>query len=137
MAHILKRICYSTCLLTFAGCVFIFHNYASVVGPLPAYHNEYRIRLQQVEGPMAFNLHAGAFGRSIVLTDFRLPHAPSGVDTFSFDQVIVVSDDPARRVPLVGGSMRVDTGHKTVVIAYQTKDGESPVNGSYPLHTGQ
>src|ERR1700735_493486 len=101
--------------VTLSGCVFFFHEYASLVGPLPAHQNAYLIRIQQVEGPMTFRAHAGAFGRTIVGTDVWLPYAPSGKTTYLSSELRLDShDDANRNTPPIGGFLEVAANNKTV-----------------------
>jgi hypothetical protein len=117
-----------------SGCVLFFHEYASLVGPLPAHNNAYLIRVQQVEGPMTFNSHAGAFGRTLVNTDVWLPRAPSGRTTYIASELRMESHDNANRNALpIGGTLEVGEGNKAIVINLQTQNGPSLINGTYDL----
>jgi hypothetical protein len=118
-----------------SGCVFFFHEYASLVGPLPARQNAYLIRIQQVQGPTTFHAHAGAFGRTIVGTDVWLPHAPLGKTTYLASELRLDSrDDANRNIPPIDRFLEVAANNKTIVVKLQTESGQSLINGTYNLH---
>ena len=120
--------------LSLCGCVYVFHQYGKLVGPLPALNGGYLIQIQQVEGPMKFNGHALGFARTLVWSSVRLPSRPVGVVTYQSSQIIVESEDELRTIPATSGTLRVDMGRKTVEIDLQTASGPSLVNGKYSLH---
>lgn len=116
-----------------SGCVVLPGEHAELVGPLSAYGGEYRIRLQQVEGSVKYNGH-GAFGRTVVITDIRLPQAPEGLRSYSATDIKLESDDdPSRAAPAVSGTVEFNRADRTVVVALQTPGGPSLLNGTYRL----
>ena len=117
------------------GCVFWFHEYAELVGPLRAYDDEYRVRLQKVDHRMTFHFHAGAFGNTVSSVDIRLPYEPKGIATYQAEEVKVEShDDPELAQQFTSGEVVVDMQRKRVSIESQVAPGPSPLNGSYALH---
>jgi hypothetical protein len=116
-----------------ASCVLWFHEYAQIVGPLPAYGGEYRIRIQKVTHAPAVNAHALAVSNVPSNVDIRLPHYPTGVESFFATAVRVESDNPEFGKELRVGSVVVDRTKKRVIIDCTTDAGPSPLNGSYPL----
>jgi hypothetical protein len=116
-----------------ASCVLWFHEYAQIVGPLPAYGGEYRIRIQKVTHKPAFNAHALAVSNEPSVVDIRLPHYPAGAESFTAATVSVESDNPEFGKELRAGSVVVDRAKKRVIIDCTTDAGPSPLNGSYPL----
>src|ERR1700722_17034872 len=114
------------------GCVLWFHEYAQIVGPLPAYGGEYRIRIQKVTHQPAVNAHALAISNEPSDVDIRLPHYPAGVESFPAATVSVVNPEFGQE--LRAGSVEVDRTKKRVIIDFRTDAGPSPLNGSYPLH---
>ena len=117
-----------------ASCVLWFHEYAQIVGPLPAYAGEYRIRIQKVTHAPAVNAHALAVSNVPSDVDIRLPHYPKGVESFTAATVRVESDNPEFGKELRVGTVVVNRVKKQVIINCTTDDGPSLLNGSYPLH---
>jgi hypothetical protein len=121
-----------------AGCVFIFHDYAQLIGPLPGQAAPYRLEVQTVSGPFAFNLHAGAFGREVTLTTISLPRTPHGRTEYSWNEIRFESsdDDRVAKMTASGGSITVDLPTRQLEIRIQSQSGECPINGSYSLKLG-